>query len=741
MAKFSKLHFISTLAILVMGLFVLTATAMADVAFSNNTFTGSGTYSEAVDNGSTNLTANPDNDSSITFTNNLKTTGQFQQNSQIVNIGESTNNSFGTLLVTNGSVNNGHMHIYGDVEVSSDFIVCNKWTAIVTIHDGANLSVAGVAYLNNAKNSQGIVYQQGGTVTFTTTANTVRFGHWRNDGYRSTYNLQGGELNIPNTITYVGWDGTGGLNISGGVANLKGVSITNSTNGKGLLTLTGGTLNVGSNGVGRNLRGAGSPGAATVNLGQGTINASESHSWRNGMTITLTGRSAADTADVPGGVTTFNAGKGKTITISDAMGGVGALTKTGAGTLTLSGNNTYTGTTTIKEGVIIANGANSSTGRLGTGAVIIEKDAKLECQKHNQLGYGTPNNITIRGTFKPDDYTHVKDIILEDGLIDTEYTITSSGTGLDFGSRTAEVKSTGYSTIKSRMNINNNATVTINVESDELTIDGVIKGAGGFTKTGAGTLTLSGANTYTGETIVSAGVLELTGDAVVANGLTTVGANGTLVYDLAEGQTKKLEFKDSIKLASTGSVYKTGEGTLQLYAAAENMIDASKFIVSSGRLDMKEYYTGALEIGKSLGEDNYTTATFSPGNSVGTLNITGDFTLNPGSTLLLEFDETGADSLIVSGATEFAHGSFVTLALAEGASPLPNQQVSFQLSPDITTFDNAALLYPSYLVGIGYDPTTGILSATVDANAVPEPSTWALLVLGVVVLFLRKRKN
>ena len=716
MAKLSKLYITSILTVLVLGLFVLTASAMADVTFSNNTFTGSGTYSEAVDNGSTNLTANPDNDSSITFTNNLKTTGQFQQNSQIVNIGESTNNSFGTLLVTNGSVNNGHMHIYGDVEVSSDFIVCNKWTAIVTIHDGANLSVAGVAYLNNAKSSQGIVYQQGGTVTFTTTANTVRFGHWRNDSYRSTYNLQGGELNIPNTITYVGWDGTGGLNISGGVANLKGVSITNSTNGKGLLTLTGGTLNVGSNGVGRNLRGAGSPGAATVNLGQGTINASESHSWRNGMTITLTGRSAADTADVPGGVTTFNAGKGKTITISDAMGGVGALTKTGAGTLTLSGNNTYTGTTTIKEGVIIANGANSSTGRLGTGAVIIEKDAKLECQKHNQLGYGTPNNITIRGTFKPDDYTHVKDIILEDGLIDTEYTITSSG-----------------------MNINNNATVTINVESDELTIDGVIKGAGGFTKTGAGTLTLSGANTYTGETIVSAGVLELTGDAVVANGLTTVGANGTLVYDLAEGQTKKLEFKDSIKLASTGSVYKTGEGTLQIYAAAENMIDASKFIVSSGRLDMKEYFTGSLEIGE-LVDDSYTTATFSPGNSVGTLEITGDFTHNPGSTLLLEFDEKGADSLIVSGTTEFAQGSFVTLELAEGASPVPNQQVSFQLSPNISSFDNATLSYPSYLVGIGYDPTTGVLSATVDANAVPEPSTWALLALGVVVLFLRKRR-
>ena len=106
----------------------------------------------------------------------------------------------------------------------------------------------------------------------------------------------------------------------------------------------------------------------------------------------------------------------------------------------------------------------------------------------------------------------------------------------------------------------------------------------------------------------------------------------------------------------------------------------------------------------------------------------------------MEFDETGADSLLVSGTTKFEEGSFITLALDEGASPVPNQQVSFQLPANIATFDNAALSYPSYLVGIGYNPTTGVLSATVDANAVPEPSTWALLLLGAAgLLYVRKR--
>ena len=119
-------------------------------------------------------------------------------------------------------------------------------------------------------------------------------------------------------------------------------------------------------------------------------------------------------------------------------------------------------------------------------------------------------------------------------------------------------------------------------------------------------------------------------------------------------------------------------------------------------------------------------------NSIGQASFGDDFILKEGATLLLEFDETGADSLLVSGNTEFEEGSLITLALAEGASPVPSQQLSFQLPAGIDTFDLANLSYPSYLVGLNYDLTTGILSAYVDANAIPEPSTWALLVLGVV---------
>ena len=70
----------------------LMTTAKADVSFSNNTFTGSGIYSEAV-NSTSNLTATPSSGATITFTNNIVTTGTFTQSGDYVVFDTGTNNS------------------------------------------------------------------------------------------------------------------------------------------------------------------------------------------------------------------------------------------------------------------------------------------------------------------------------------------------------------------------------------------------------------------------------------------------------------------------------------------------------------------------------------------------------------------------------------------------------------------------------------------------------------------------
>ena len=207
----------------------------------------------------------------------------------------------------------------------------------------------------------------------------------------------------------------------------------------------------------------------------------------------------------------------------------GKVVKYGDGTLYLTAVNTFQGGFDIKEGRVISSGPNSSPSNLGTGPIVIEKDAVLECRESNQFGYGanSPNNITIRGTLIPSNYTHIKNVTLESGLIEKEYGYTDGGTGLDFATRTGVITSTGNSTIKSKIHINSGAKATFNVQSGTLTVDGVIKSDGGFTKTGAGTMKLTAANTYSGNTVVSGGTLFLTNSGSLASPNVTVNTDGT----------------------------------------------------------------------------------------------------------------------------------------------------------------------------------------------------------------------
>ena len=264
-----------------------------------------------------------------------------------------------------------------------------------------------------------------------------------------------------------------------------------------------------------------------------------------------------------------------------------------------------------------------------------------------------------------------------------------------------------------------------------------------------GRLTLAGAFLYTGETTVSGGVLELTGAAVSANGPVTVEADGTLIYNLAEGQSKLLTIDNSNKIVSTGIVEKTGAGTLQIYAASAGQVDASHFLVSSGRLDMKEYFEGTLEVGKEL-DEGYTTATFSPGNSVGSLTIDGFFTLNPGSTLLMEIggpDPEDNDILIVNGDITLADNSVINLVKTDDCSLGIGESFTMILTANnISDLNILDFIQSSDFTDLNYEQISyegstvyAITARTLNANEIPEPSTWALLALGVVVLFLRKR--
>ena len=279
------------------------------------------------------------------------------------------------------------------------------------------------------------------------------------------------------------------------------------------------------------------------------------------------------------------------------------------------------------------------------------------------------------------------------------------------------------------------------------TYSGTLGDSIALVKTGAGTMEVTGTNTYTGGTTVSEGVLKLIGDAVAANGPTTLEANGTLEFNVPE-QTKALTFDDTNKITGAGQVTKTGAGTLQVEAAAGSM-EVGGFTVSEGRLDMGGFLTGDLTIGDG--------AEFSPGVSIGSLDITGGFILGEadgtGARMIVEIsgsDIDQNDQLIASGNLILNDGSVIQLEMAEdfGLNPGDSFEVVFHgnnsedynFDDFIETFVEAGdftnLKYQQLSSGLwGLTGTFGEASPSV-----PEPSTWLLLLLGTVGLLYWRKK-
>lgn len=154
----------------------------------------------------------------------------------------------------------------------------------------------------------GALTQSGGTVT---TTNEVYIGNENSASSTGTYTLSGSaNLNVGNEVQVGRDNGTGTFNLNGGTVNANKIS--------------GGT------------------GSATVNFNGGVLKAKvdESNLIEN-----------LDVADVQSGGLKINS-NGFNVSTSQILTGIGGLEKSGAGQLTLSGANTYAGTTTVAAGVL-----------------------------------------------------------------------------------------------------------------------------------------------------------------------------------------------------------------------------------------------------------------------------------------------------------------------------------------------------------------------------------------------------
>jgi autotransporter-associated beta strand protein len=460
----------------------------------NTSFLISGTLNMDVGTGRT-LTAN----GAVNFWDGLGHPASLNKQGDGTAVLAGANNYTGGTTINEGtlSIGNWGSTWLGTITVGNTASI----TGTLNITSGT-LNLGGNSIFAGASGGIGIVNQSGGAVSFTS-GNGLLVGN----GATGTYNLSSGTLtgfsstsrgvmigvNNSSTATF-NLSGTGNLNLGTGELAV-GRNDEAATGCTVVYNQTGGTASVGYLSIGG--QGGSTATIATFSLTGGTFSADNFQNLvtaaSSSATLTL-GTSAQVTLPAfPTRVGTAN------LTFDFTSG---SLSPFSASTSYMSG---------LTHAYLTANGAtfNVDTGKDITIAQVLE-NAPSQAGKLTKLGSGTLT-LTAPSTYSGGTTITAGTLQLGDG--------TSGKDGSLLG------------------NITNNAALVYNVFGNQK-VGSAISGTGTLTKVGAGTLTLSGANSYTGETMVNAGTLRLSAPLLTDN-FTTTGTPNTydLNYNLANRQT------------------------------------------------------------------------------------------------------------------------------------------------------------------------------------------------------------
>ena len=505
---------------------------------------------------------------------------------------------------------------------------------------------AGNLVISNVLDLEGTI--DPGILLNTGSGNVTLAGAWTNGGL-----VQAGSgtvtLSVSNSFG-------GGTVISNGVV----VTGTNGTLGNGILTVNGGTLSMGTT----------TQTAGTVTLSNGTISGSG----------TLTG-------------TDYQVENGS---ISVVLAGTAGMIKSGAGTVVLSGSNSFTGGLDIHNGVLQA-AVDANLGGAGGGVEFDQTDSGV---LRTTAGFTSSRNFNFstRGTV---DVT-TNSLVL-DGSLSGPGSLVKSGAGtlvINTDSNTQSggilisggVLQVGTGGTVGSLNggsITNNAALVMN-RSDSVLLTNIISGTGSLTNAGAGTLTLTAANTYSGATVVAAGTLQV-GDGGTTGSLSTSGTitnNGTLIFNRSDNIAQGSDFSNA-GISGTGNLVKQGAGNLILNA--DNTFTGTTR-VSAGTLVLSNTSGQSLSGTTSIQVDSGATLALGADNQIG--NSTG-LILNGGTFLVGTATAGYSDTL---GTLTLNASSIIDLGSFSGVHTL-----TFANSSAITWATNAVLTISNWQ-GVTRDP-------------------------------------
>ncbi|MDL2285048.1 autotransporter-associated beta strand repeat-containing protein, partial [Oxalobacter sp. OttesenSCG-928-P03] len=633
----------------------------------------------------------------------------------------------------------------GGTREANDLSVGGTSSSALNISGGGKLALSGRSTIGNAANTTGIVTVDGtgssltasgvfhvgfngtGTLNITKgatalTTNLAIIGENTGSNGTVTVDGSGSLLTVQGTFLGVGGYGTGTLNITNGATAsvTNGVIIASDNGGNGTVTVgEGSDLSLGGNiYIGHN--------RTNPSTGTGSLTVKG--------TLTTTGENLGTyTKDIFNfGTNTLKFEQAGNQTLSGVISGTGDLTKAGTGTLTLSGANTYSGGTTVTGGLINFTNA----GNLGTGNITLNGGG-LQWATNNTTDIS--GRLTAIGANGATFHTNDNNLTLATPLTGTggvtkagTGTLTLSGVNTYSGGTTVtgglinfsneNNLGTGNITLNGgglQWDAGNTADIsgrltaigangaTFHTNDNNLTLANTLSGTGGITKDGTGWLILSGNNTYTGNTTVSAGTLTVTGSLGNGNYAGNIVNNGVVVFYQTGNQTisgaisgaGNLFLRDAGTLTLSGSNNLTGDmnvnaGTLRLVGNAgtlkgnlhvnadtldknvsleaerlsapfititETVLNTAKanigtLDVSTNNSELKLDATSASNVkidNVTLGDNTFTvTSANSGGATISNLNVTG-------TNGILTLDATSASNLNVG--TVFLSGNMFTL--------------------------------------------------------------------------------
>ena len=488
----------------------------------------------------------------------------------------------------------------------------------------------------------------------------------------------GGSSQWNNGAANSAWDNTANANAQFGVLSNYTVSTTSYTVTLGS-AITVGTLTF-ANGF-YTINGGGN--ALTISKGilaatDGTINAP----------IALTGASSWQTAGT------------STLTVTGGVSGAWSVTKEGPGALSLSGSNSYSGGTVINDGTVTLNsaGALPPSGNVTVAGGVLDLHGQSPSIGNLTFGDGQTSKAQL-----------VSDSAVTRGKLSVGGDITFIGT-LNGGSyyNLAPLVSADLLLPAGTHHI---TTSDSSISSNyDIIFSGAMSGPGGITKDGVNYIALSGANTYTGPTVVTNGYLFLAATNTIPQlSAVTVSSPGVLSLNPVNPQTNVVTgtYNQSIgSLAGDGAIL-LDTGRLTVGNDNTTATYSGTFQATSGSLT--KVGTGTEILTSTFGYTLPTTINggalqFGNGGTSGAPASNASFTGSAGGTLAFNRSSNIGVSSLISGGIGFTKA---------GAGFLILSNANTYTGPTIIT---AGILYAGLASSAGVSGAFGLNSPVVLAN-------------------------